>query len=155
MAYLLPGDPLEGVYARRQRESLEQLHREAVSHMVDQSADREWEIYAIDGRSVSYRDPEDGCLIVLRAPYNARLPQDTGVLVTLDERDGTYQLGLYDAPAKPEYERDAVIFESDHRLCQACKDVFNYYCRYIAARQSVSMMNSTVARLIEQKVLHR
>ena len=88
-------------------------------------------------RRESYRDEQEAVLLVRRDPHQVRPPADTGVEYGRSEADQTYHLSLNDPPERAEYGWNSVRLNDTCHLCRACRDVFNYYCRYIEAREKV------------------
>ena len=95
------------------------------------------EIFLIDNMSESYRQEKEGNLFVRRDPHQVRPPADTGVEYGRSEADQTYHLSLNDPPERAEYDWNSVRLNDTYYVCQACRDVFNYYCRYREARVKV------------------
>ena len=90
-----------------------------------------------DNRIESYRNEQEGLLFVRRDPHQVRPPADTGVEYGRSEADQTYHLSLNDPPERAEYDWNSVRLNDTYYVCQACRDVFNYYCRYREARVKV------------------
>ena len=94
--------------------------------------------YCLDGSyGEEQSDWEQGLLVVQRAPYEVRPPIDTGVTYARSEADHNYYVSLNNSPKRPEYNWNSVRIDDTHPLCQACRDVFNSYCRYFEARLKV------------------
>ncbi|KAL2073917.1 hypothetical protein VTL71DRAFT_11243 [Oculimacula yallundae] len=105
-----------------------------MAEMIEQDPEvAECDIICHDTRGESYRDPNEGSLIVRRAPHEVRPPADTGVVYSLDS-EGGLSLSLRSTPRAPEYKWNSFELRTEHPLCQACRDVFNYYCQYQEAQ---------------------
>ena len=135
MRPLLPG--LRPPRMSRQEITLSAEMDEAIAEIMEEKGEL-LDIVTRDNRSESYRMPKEGSLQVRRAPHEVRPPAHTGVQYSIND-DGVCTLSLNHAPNLPEYELNSFKLETDHHpLCQACCDVFNYYCRYKEARLEVS-----------------
>ena len=97
----------------------------------------DFDVYLRDNRSESYGDEGEGVLFVGRDPHQVRPPADTGVEYGRSEADQTYHLSLNDPPGRAEYGWNSARLNDTYYVCQACRDVFNYYCRYVEARVKV------------------
>jgi hypothetical protein len=135
----LPGYRPVGLPAReiqledeRWRDVTELLEAEGVSGDCD--------LMLIDERSGSYRELEKENLLVQRLPHEVRPPSHTGVQHRFNEATRVAELSLNDAPRLPEYEWTSMQLETEHNLCQACLDVFNYFCKYLEAKTAVSCL---------------
>ena len=95
------------------------------------------DVFFVDNRSESYRNEREGNLFVRRDPHQVRPPADTGVEYGRSEADQTYHLSLNDPPQRAEYGWNSARLNDTCYVCQACRDVFNYYCRYVEARVKV------------------
>lgn len=103
----------------------------------------EYDIMTHDNRGESYRDTKQGSLLVKRTPHQVRPFADTGVDYSLTE-DGILELSLNNVEEKAEYEWNSFHLSTKHELCQACCDVFNYYCRYKLEHLEVSLHSLTL-----------
>ena len=98
----------------------------------------DYDTFFSSNTSESYRDEQEDLLFVRRAPHQVRPPADTGVDYGRNEADQKYHLSLNNPPKRPEYNWNSVQLENARHICQACRDVFNYYCRYVETRLEVS-----------------
>lgn len=104
---------------------------------LDLSDLNDYDVMLYSNQSKSYRDPREGNLFIQRAPHQVRSSADTGVHYRFNEVDRVHELSLKDPPRLPDYEWNSVQLKIAHKVCQACHDVLNYYCRYIEARSVV------------------
>ncbi len=126
----LPGEPPEWI-PTRELEILKEWQSQVAAY---DECDRL--IYVTTGEF--YRDEqEEGRLVVQRAPYEVRPQIDTGVSYIRSEADHKYDMSLNNSPRQPEYNWNSVRLDDTRHICQACGDVFNYYCRYFEARLKV------------------
>ena len=126
----LPGD-LPDLMPSRELETSNAMMRqiEAVSD--------DYDVFFHDNRSESYRDEQEGVLFVRRLPHQVRPPAATGVKYRRSEADQTYHLSLNNPSERAEYSWNSVRLNDSCHVCQACRDVFNYYCRYVEASVKV------------------
>ncbi len=108
-----------------------------MSEIEATAAYNDYDIVFRDNRGESYRDEEEGLLFVRRAPHEVRTPIDTGVSYARSGADEKYDVSLNNSPKRPEYNWNSVRLDDTRPVCQACRDVFNYYCRYFEARLKV------------------
>lgn len=94
----------------------------------------DYDIVMYDNSTITARQPDEGSLLVRRAPCLIRPPSDTGVAYNVETRT----VRLDDPPNAGLYSWDAFRMETPHEVCQACKDAFNYYCQYRETRWSGS-----------------
>ncbi len=115
-----------------------ELGNEMMNQVEATAAYDDYDIVFHDNRGESYRDEQnEGLLFVHRAPHEVRPPIDTGVSYTRSEADQKYSVSLNNSPKRPEYNWNSVRLDDKRPVCQACRDVFNYYCRYFEARLKV------------------
>jgi hypothetical protein len=111
------------------------LMYEEVEGLVEDKSD--CDIMLSVNTTESYRRAKNARLYVPRAPHQVRPFSHTGAQYWLDGPDGI-EVSLNDPVEKQEYQRDSVRFRSGHQLCLACRDMFNYYCKYRETRIPVS-----------------
>ncbi|KAK0104778.1 hypothetical protein ONS95_005048 [Cadophora gregata] len=132
MGTLLPGRRPPRM-SRREITLAVKMEREGAEMMERRGIPLDYDIMTYDNRSESYRLPREGNLQVRRAPYEVRPPAHTGVQYSINA-EGVFTLSLNNATQLPEYDWNSFKLDTDHHMCQACCDVFNYYCRYKEAR---------------------
>ena len=136
MPPLLPGDRPARLPAR-EIEVQDGLWKALAAEIGSEGGDTDCDIMFINNSSDSYRDQKHGNLLVQRAPHQVRPPSDTGVHYWLNEADREFEVSLDSPPQLPDYEWNSVQLKTGHNMCQACLDVFNYYCQFIEARSVV------------------
>ena len=135
----LPGE-LPELMSSRELE----MANEMINQVEATAAYDECDIVHHDNRGESYRDEqEEGLLFVCRAPHEVRPPIDTGVSYARSEADQKYHVSLNNSPKRPEYNWNSVRLDDTRPVCQACRDVFNYYGRYFEARLKVCRSSKT------------
>ena len=144
MSYPLPGErPV--LISSRELEISQEMDK------ADEAIPIECDVSWHDNRSESYRHayPDQGSLFVRRTPFQVRPPADTGVEYEFSGADQAYHLTLNDSAKRVEYETKSVRLDDVHYVCQVCRDVFNYYCKFVEARAKVSrpLESSGYARL--------
>jgi len=139
MSQPLPGNQnLPGIRPRRmpalEQEIVDEIHEEAQRSMNERLGPegKDCDMMVQSHASANYRDPADRSLIVRRAPHQVRPSADTGVYYSLVEEGRLHRMdiGLKEVPQLAQYEWKSVEIETAHNVCQACHDVFNYYCQY-------------------------
>jgi len=135
MPPLLPGERPKHL-SGQEIELVAARDRHMAEMMLQQNL-RDYDIIEHDNRSDSYRDNDEGSLLVRREPQVIRPPEDTGVTYGFDEIKQALQIGLNNSTRKPEYEWKSLKLRTQHKLCQACVDVLNYYCKYLERRLEV------------------
>ena len=131
----LPGE-LPELMPSRELEMAKQMMDGAESVMLASDAP---DIFFYDNSCKNYRGEDEGLLLVQRDPHQVRPPADTGVEIRRNEtHEKHFSLGLKDSPKRSEYNWDSSQLQNWGKICQACRDVFNYYCRYLEARSRVS-----------------
>lgn len=117
----------------------------AMMRATDEAMSDDCDIFSYDKRSESYRNESEGSLLVRRDPHQVRPPADTGVEYGRNEADQTYHLSLNDRSERAEYGWNSVLPNDTCHICQACRDVFNYYCKYVEAREKVGESVGTLS----------
>ena len=121
----------------REVEMFDEMEK-VVAASLDRGSDlNNYDVMFYNNASASYRDPGEGSLFVQRAPHQVRPPAATGVHYRLNKADRMHEVSLHIPPQLPDYEWNSVQLKTAHKVCQACHDVLNYYCRYIEARSVV------------------
>lgn len=133
MPHPLPGD-LPARMPARELEKADEIWKSMMATLASEENLIDYDIMLCDNREDSYRDPGEGSLFIQRVPHQVRPPADTGVHYRLNEVNQEFELSLNNPPQLPDYEWNSVRVRTAHNVCQACLDVFNYYCRYIEAR---------------------
>lgn len=92
------------------------------------------DIWIHDTSIESYRETEESTslLYVQRSPHQVRSPEDTGIGFETDEVNEIVKYyAMENVPKKAVYEQRSLYLETQNKLCQACLDVLNYFCKYI------------------------
>lgn len=87
--------------------------------------------------SERYRDPDEGLLVITHAPHQVRAPSDSGVRYRIDPSTGKAAIALEGQFQLRQTDAESFQVNSEHVLCQACCDVFGYYCRYMELKSKV------------------
>ena len=109
----------------------------AMMRQLEAAVSNDSDVFFHDNTSKSYRNEPEVVLLVRRDPHQVRPPADTGVEYGRSEADQTYHLSLNDPPERAEYGWNSARLNDTYYVCQACRDVFNYYCRYVEASVKV------------------
>lgn len=129
MSLPLPGEPTG--FPGRQMEFAEQMQG-----ALDGRDHLDWDVMIHATDSESHRNREDGTLFVRRQPHEVRPPSETGVRCQFTS-DGNVNLHLEHPPQRAEHEVQAIQLHTYHKLCQACIDCLNYYCKYMKTASEV------------------
>lgn len=127
MPILLPGERPPRIGARAE-EIMTELNELAKAIVLKTGHD---DIAFITNTSA---DGDTSSFFVQREPHQVRAAAHTGVSYEALRPDEPYVLTLSEATRLPEYERNSLHVNTGHHLCEACLDVFNYYCEYVNAR---------------------
>lgn len=131
----LPGDPTSA--PGRITETLQSLW-DVVAVDSTRNGNEDCDIMIRENTFEAHRNQEEGVLLVRRVPHEVRPQSDTGVRYRIGG-DHTLDLNLVDPVHRPEYElKSFQLLEKDYKLCQACLDCLNYYCRYVELLVCVS-----------------
>jgi len=130
---LLPGQRCS--WMGKRADEFGRLMFEELEGLVDDKSD--YDTMLTTNATDSYREGKNAQLYVPRAPHQVRPFSHTGVEYRPDGPDGI-EVRLNNPVEKQEYQRDSVRFRSGHHLCLACRDMFNYYCKYRETRILVS-----------------
>ena len=133
MSCPLPGET-PYLMSSREFDMGEEMRREI--EMTDRFDD--YDVLSLANTSDNYRDERKETLFVRRAPHLVRAPTDTGVEYEIKEANQECKLTLNNPTHRSEYDWTSVQLNTGRLICQACHDVFNYYCKYIEAKLKVS-----------------
>lgn len=109
---------------------------EQMQDVLDGTDYLDWDVMTYANGSESHRNWEDGTLFVRRQPHEVRPPSETGVRYQFTS-DGNVHLHLERLPQRAEHEGQAIQLHTYHKLCQACIDCLNYYCKYMKTASEV------------------
>ena len=138
----LPGDPTDA--PGRVAENLQQWWDLFVADST-RNGDPDCDLMIRKNTFDADRDQDEGVLLVRRMPHEIRPRPGTGVEYCIT-RDHTLDLNLVEPTHRLEYElKSFQLLEQEYKLCQACLDCLNYYCRYVELSVEVCISQTTAS----------